>query len=230
MMSEDTGFRDSSKLTLWVRYLLYAQVVVAAVSIVSNEMEHRLLTDFQIGRYATEAAAIAAGEASDSRQTLVAMLYMLVFLVSAVLILMWIYRANYNARQLGANEMTFTPGWSVGWYFVPIAALWKPYQAMKEIWRASHRPDDWQDAPASALLPIWWCFYLISSFVGQALFRWSLHAEEIDELMALNRAYVASDALDIVSALVMLALVNRIYAAQMAHVLAGSQQAVAADR
>ena len=47
------------------------------------------------------------------------------------------HRANYNARQLGAADMRFTPGWAVGWHFIPIAWFWKPYQAMTEIWRAS---------------------------------------------------------------------------------------------
>jgi Domain of unknown function (DUF4328) len=222
MAREDSSFKDSAKLTSWVRYLLYAQVAIAVVSIVSGEMEYRLLTDFQLGRYATEAEAIAAGDASDLRQALLALIDFSIFVVSGVLILMWIYRANYNARQLGANGMTFTPGWSVGWYFVPVATLWKPYQAMKEIWRASHMPADWQNAPISALLSWWWLLWLVGNFLGQAVLRMSLRAKEIDELMTVNRIYLVSDALDIALALVTLALINAIYRAQMAHVRADS--------
>ena len=51
--------------------------------------------------------------------------------------LKWIYRTNFNLRALSQERMSFTPGWSVGWYFVPIANLFKPYQAMKEIWANS---------------------------------------------------------------------------------------------
>jgi hypothetical protein len=50
----------------------------------------------------------------------------------------------------------------------------------------------------------------------------SLRAEELDELMTLNRIYVASDAFDIGLALVTLALVNGVYRAQMTHVRVSS--------
>jgi hypothetical protein len=93
---------------------------------------------------------------------------------------------------------------------------------MKEIWRASHRPTDWQNAPTSALLSWWWLLWVVSNALGQAVFRMSLRAEGIDELKTVNRLYLASDAIDIVLALVTLALVNAIYRAQMGHVRAGS--------
>ena len=127
------------------------------------------------------------------------------------------YRANYNARQLGARDMHFTPGWSVGWYFVPIATLWKPYQAMKEIWRASHSPSDWNNASTSSILPWWWFLWLVNSFLGQAVLRMSQSAEEIDELINANLVYQASDIVSIPLAHVTLALVKNIYKAQMSH-------------
>ena len=39
-----------------------------------------------------------------------------------------------------ADHESFTPGWSVGWFFVPIMNPWKPFQAMREIWQASAEP------------------------------------------------------------------------------------------
>ena len=44
--------------------------------------------------------------------------------ITAVLVLKWIYRANYNVRQLGATEMEFTP-W--GWAFT--AGRWSTIEA-----------------------------------------------------------------------------------------------------
>jgi hypothetical protein len=81
-----------------------------------------------------------AGEVDVSDfQGIIAILQLVNLVVLIVLFCIWIYRANSNARQLGATDMQFSPGWSVGWYFIPIANLWKPYQAMCEIWRASRR-------------------------------------------------------------------------------------------
>jgi len=96
-------------------------------------------------------------------QNIVAFSNFIINLVAGILILMWIYRANANARLPGAQDMKFTPGWSVGWFFIPFAMLFKPFQAMKEIWRASANPQDWQSQPVSVLVGWWWFFgYLIT--------------------------------------------------------------------
>jgi hypothetical protein len=91
---------------------------------------------------------------------------------------MWIYRANWNARAPGAKNMEFTPGWSVGWYFIPFANLVKPFQAMREIWQASQAPqfEDWRQAPSSALLPFWWFLWIANGILGQVALRLSLQA------------------------------------------------------
>src|SRR5689334_22447034 len=151
-VKSNNGFKDSTLLTTWVRYLLFAQIAIALVSIVFGQMEYHLLTKLQLG-FATEAEAIAAteaGKANDARQVWVSCANLLILVVSGVMILKWIYRANYNSRQLGAKDMTFTPGWSVGAYFVPLGSLWLPYQAMKEIWQTSHTPEDWEKVSVGA--------------------------------------------------------------------------------
>lgn len=213
-LSTSEGFKSSESLTKWVRFMLYAQILIAAVSIGSGYLEYQLLTDYQNGAYTSQELAIADGEASDARQGIVAILYMVIFVVSGFLILRWIHRANYNARQLGAKNLNFTPGWAIGYYFVPILTLWKPYQAMKEIWKASKNPSDWVSQNTSAILPIWWTIWLISAFLGQALLRFSLRAEELSELINLNLLTQASDLLDIPLALIFLSIVNRIYKMQ----------------
>jgi hypothetical protein len=209
------GFRNSESLTNWVRYMLYAQILVAVISIISGYLEYQLLSDFQNGMYTSQELAIADAEASDQRQEMIGVLFLVVFVVSGFLILRWIHRANYNARQLGAENMEFTPGWSIGYYFIPILTLWKPYQAMKEIWRASKNPSDWSSQTSSTILPIWWTLWLISGALGQAVFRLSRHAEELSELINLNLVNQASNFLDIPLALVLLAIVNNIYKMQI---------------
>ena len=74
---------------------------------------------------------------NDNRTLLIAVVAMLVNIATIVVFLIWINRANKNSRALGAQNMQFTPGWCVGWWFIPIASLWKPYQAVREIWKTS---------------------------------------------------------------------------------------------
>ncbi|MDW8262007.1 MAG: DUF4328 domain-containing protein, partial [Phycisphaerales bacterium] len=75
--------------------------------------------------------------------------------------LMWTYRANINCRAFGAAEMRFSPGWSIGYHFIPALNLVRPYLAMKEIWQASTNPSNWKQQPGSALLRWWWALWIL---------------------------------------------------------------------
>ncbi len=217
MSQKDNGFINSELLTKWVKRFLYIQIAVAMASLISGSMEYQLLTAYENGVYTSQEQAVADGEANDARQGLIAMVFLAVYIVSGIIILKWIYHANYNSRHLGAKNMKFTPGWSVGWYFIPIFTLWKPYQAMKEILKASRSPDNWSEAKTSSILPWWWFFWLANNFLGQAIMRMSITAEEIPELKTVNIVHQASDVVSIVLALVTMTLVNNIYQAQIAY-------------
>ena len=207
-------YKDATRLTTWVRYLLYAQVLVALISMGSNYLEYQLLLDYQTGVYQSEAVAIADGEANDQRQLWVGILYLLVFIVSGGMILKWIYCANYNARQLGAKEMNFTPGWSIGFYFIPILCIWKPYQAMNEIWQASHDPENWSLNNANSAVNLWWLMWIVSNILGQAVYRFADKAEELQDFINANLLSQAFEVASILLALVTLKLINHIYRAQ----------------
>ncbi|MDE0511474.1 MAG: DUF4328 domain-containing protein [Gammaproteobacteria bacterium] len=66
------------------------------------------------------------------------------------------------------SGIKFTPSWSVSWYFIPIANLWKPYQAIKEIWRTSVIPYNWSSQPVSSLLSWWWFSWIVFNVSGVA--------------------------------------------------------------
>jgi len=207
------GFRDPTTLTKALTLLIWVSIAFGVVAIVSMIFEIKMLSDFQAGR------ALADGEAesNDLRQQAIAYVRMPVILATVVLFAIWIYRAGYNARQLGATGMQFSPGWAVGWYFIPILNLWKPYLAMKEIWKASAAPARWQEYSRGPILPLWWGFFLLSNFLNNAAFRVGLFAKTISEIVAADIISTASDAVDIVASLTALALVRQIYRMQMAN-------------
>ncbi|MEO0416977.1 MAG: DUF4328 domain-containing protein [Verrucomicrobiota bacterium] len=80
-------------------------------------------------------------------------------------IMMWIHRVSTNAHALGQGKKSFdqTPGWSVGFWFVPIAAIWKPFISMKQIYNISREEPIEQ---GSSLIGWWWACWLIYSFLG----------------------------------------------------------------
>ncbi len=214
---QNYGFKDPTSLTKWTKWFLYVQIVIDIIAVISNMLEYQLLSDFKNGVYISQELAVAAGEASDTRQGIVGIFQVVIFFVSWILILKWIYRANYNAHQLGASGMVFTPGWSIGWYFIPIANLWKPYQAMKEIWQVSANPQSWSSQPVTSILPWWWFFWIISSMLGNASFRLVMKAEEIDEFIIANIVTQLSDIISIPLSFIVISMISKVYKMQMSH-------------
>lgn len=87
------------------------------------------------------------------------------YLICAFLFLKWTYRATANARTLRPS-MRATPGWAIGWYLVPIAFLWKPFEYFKETWEVSHNPTSPAQVDTPGILRWWWAFWLISSIAS----------------------------------------------------------------
>jgi hypothetical protein len=69
--------------------------------------------------------------------------------------------------------MTYTPGWSVGWFFVPLANLVMPYLVIREIWQASGpgQGANWRRAPVSAVLSVWWVVGVVGGMSHYTPFR-----------------------------------------------------------
>ena len=215
-MHANDAYRDSRSLTNWTRSFLYAGIAVSVVAFGSNAMEYQLLVAMRDGFSPGDAAV----NASDARQAWVGLLQAAVYLPTMVLVLMWIYRANYNARGLGACGLRFSPAGSIGWYFVPILTLWRPYQAMKEIWQASLDPQNWLGRPVPWRLPIWWALWLVSMLLAQLELRlwWSLDENSgIEDFIAASIAAQAAAVWEIPLALVLLAIMNSIYRMQVEH-------------
>lgn len=97
----------------------------------------------------------------------------LTYIGAVIAVAMWIYRGHRNLHDAGIPDLKFSPGWAVGWYFVPIAFLFMPFQAMRELWTASHHRADSFSAPAPGNLGMWWAFWIIGNILGNISFRMS---------------------------------------------------------
>jgi len=129
--------------------------------------------------------------------------------VAAVVFLMWVYRAAKNIRLFTGATAVSKPGWAVAWYFVPIACLFKPYQDMREIWKASHGGD-----PAGrSIVVVWWLLLLGSILAWNAVGDSTVVADTVREYMRSLAAEVPADVLEIALAFVWLRLVQRVGAA-----------------
>jgi len=84
------------------------------------------------------------------------------FFIAALAFAVWTWRVVDNARSFKPS-MNATPGWAIGWYFVPIASLFKPFGYMEETWDASSSV---VSRRSSMLLRWWWGLWLVSGILG----------------------------------------------------------------
>jgi hypothetical protein len=195
------AFRNPKRLTWWLQSLLIGIIVLEVV-----------LTAFQL----IQLRAGSAAEAGDMLVTILGMGLLIVYVVTIVMFCVWTYRVNANIHALGAANLRFSPGWAVGWYFVPIANLWKPYQVMNEIWRASKNPSGWQDEASSSIVGWWWFWWIVSNV--QISIETSPQQETLEA--AISPSGLISVALDLIAAVFAFRVVKQV----------GLRQAEASDR
>ena len=206
--ASDFRYRNPGSLARWTQYLLYAQIVITIVAVYVGLLERDLLLAFRDAGAVGQKILLPRLEESDARVALVGIVQLVIVVVGGFLILRWIHRMNWNARALGAADLEFTPGYAIGWYFVPIMAVFKPYQAMKEIWRASANPADWQTQSTPLLLPGWWLLWLVNGALGQFALRLGLKADDIPTYTDYNLVMLAADTAGIPLCMVFLVIVN----------------------
>jgi hypothetical protein len=198
--------KDPTSLTKFLTTMLWISLGVSVLTLISDFMQMNLLNAGSFSQ--------AAAEANDSRQQIMGILYLVAFVITGIAFLKWIHRSNSNCHGFGAQGMEFTPGWSIGYYFIPFLNLYKPYRAMKEIWKVSTNPTNWQNEKDSPLLGWWWALWLISGFLGQASFRMSIGADTISSLQASTTVSIISGMVDVPSYLVAVSLISEISAKQ----------------
>ncbi|MEZ5589295.1 MAG: DUF4328 domain-containing protein [Gammaproteobacteria bacterium] len=208
--SKHSGYRDLSRLVSFLKASLIAYIIIGIIGLWSSWQEIELLQRIASGGSITASEAMT----NDNRQRAMAGLFILIFVITAIFFLRWVYLSNANARSLGAKGMQYTPGWSVGWYFVPVAHFWKPYQALKETFQASH-PDygdtDWRQASRPGVMPFWWTLWIIATIIGQILFRTTPSAETLNELLSSSWLLFWADALHIPLGIAVINLVTTLH-------------------
>jgi len=187
------GYKDPAPAARAASWALYAYMALSVVSALLR------------------VAAPDQSEDAASIGDLVAIPALLALIACFILVGRWIYRANANAHRLSA-DMTISPGWAVGWFFVPVANLVMPYQAMKEAWRESQEAAGQFDEVESPLLPWWWGLWIGSNVVANLSLMMGGRAP--DALEAAPWADLVAGFLNIGAGLVLIQVMKRLSRAQ----------------
>jgi hypothetical protein len=84
--------------------------------------------------------------------------------------------------------------------------LWKPFQAMREIWQASAQPGNWKNVQTPPLLGWWWGLYLASQVLSNVAYRLSEKIDSMDDAVLASvittLSNISGSALDVLAFLV----------------------------
>jgi hypothetical protein len=149
-----SGYRSASNLAIGATVLFVALIMADAVSAFSMLRQTQLLESLRSGGTLSPGQA----EATDAQQRLFAIIDLVLAFSATIALVVWVYRVNRNARAFGVRRMRYSPGWSVAWFFIPLASLIMPYRVLRELWQAS-TPGvglQWRRVPVPSLLVAWW--------------------------------------------------------------------------
>lgn len=184
--------------------LILAVAATTIVGIWSTVGEIRLLERLQNG----EAVTIEEAMASDQRVAAVGRMALVILVLAIVVYLVWIHRAVANLDHVRSgqrsSQLRFSPGWAVGWYFVPIMNLVRPYQAMRELYTESN-----PEHRTSPLVGWWWASWLLGGFIGPSVSR-LFSDPTIAEAIAADYQQIAADVTMLVAAGLIVAAIARI--------------------
>jgi hypothetical protein len=166
-MSDDRHSVRRASVAQWTTYLLFACLALEAGTIASRLSERALIAP-AVADAQPLPADIAASDArrradaeqrADARSRALGTLTLAAFACTAVLWLVWLYRAYTTLVFVGSKRVRFSPTWAVGYWFIPIVNLVGAYQVMKDLWLRSDSKNDrdgYDDLPAPVLLRGWW--------------------------------------------------------------------------
>jgi hypothetical protein len=138
-----TDFKDPTRLGLWATLALCAYMALKALFTIM----------------------MASSSEDVPLVGLLAILYLVALITCYIVVGCWIYRTNANAH-LFSSAMSITPGWSIGWFFVPFANLVMPFRGVKETWDESHDFAGRQQDKATPLLGWWWGLWLATNIAS----------------------------------------------------------------
>lgn len=166
--TSDYVFKSSRVLSRWVIGLLAAVGVSSLIIGLADVTGNLMVPGFAAGEFEIEGLGLAIVGVMG----LAALVLLPSLLACVITYCVWMYRSSANARALGATGLQYTPGWSVGYWFIPFLNLVRPYQAIKEIYQASvgdqvsfDGTESWKSNVVPGFFGAWWFCWVVSNIL-----------------------------------------------------------------
>ncbi|WP_349664564.1 DUF4328 domain-containing protein [Cellulophaga lytica] len=180
--------------------LIWIVMLLDAVSAFSSYLQYNLLLLLKNEEYVSDQVL----DANDNREQIIALMYLLAFVVSIVTFLRWFRRAYYNLN-IRVN-CSHSEGWAAGVWFVPIISLFRPYQIMKEMdlktTNLINSKTNNQLKSDVTVIGLWWALWIVSNYIGQYLFKVLSKSQTIEGFLNSTLIEIVNSILGVVLAIV----------------------------
>lgn len=155
------GYR-SARMRANITLALFVVVGVASLGLVSTSLEsYGLVRRAGSGSISDVQALDVLIEETEA----VSAVFVLAAFTLAVAFLAWLSRTVEITPALGGGTPSTSPAWSIIWWFIPIAFLWKPYSVVREVWERLATPErrgnGW-------VVVGWWLCWIGGGVLGRA--------------------------------------------------------------
>ncbi|MEM7479876.1 MAG: DUF4328 domain-containing protein [Acidobacteriota bacterium] len=192
--------------------LLIANLVVGSLGVLTGLVQWVLVAGIREGRdFSNHLLTV-----SDWTSIGIDLIQGVLFLVTAIFWLRWLH-ASYKALERRQGEaLRFTPGWAVGYWFIPLVNLLRPYQVMEELRAQSQSITDEPFAKAQAsTIGFWWVLWVASHFVNRTDTRLALRAETFEQITFSTVFSIGADALMLGLTAIALMVIRHLVALQL---------------
>jgi hypothetical protein len=200
-----TYWRSTLGLRTALTWLFAADALAAIVIVVARLNRVSVIDDFK-----SFSATAQDGRNADQFVSTASSLLMLLGIATAAVLIVWQWRSAKNNEMLRKIRPRFTPGWSIGGWFIPFANLAIPVRIFQDLWQGAD-PDtdgyhDWHGLRRSGLVSLWWTTYL----VGNALSFTVTSTGTLDHVRAADQQIAAGAAFTTVAAVLAIFVVRSI--------------------
>src|SRR3954452_8189130 len=129
---------------------------VGAIAVAAAGQHQRAV----VGRYNDGNETFHAAKQADDLFGVTALIFLVLLAITGVVFINWMWRSARNNERIGRIRPRYSPGWSIGGWFIPFLNLVVPVRVMHDLWQGSDAEAsgymDWRRLRRSPLVGWWW--------------------------------------------------------------------------
>jgi hypothetical protein len=154
------GYRSARTRALWAKAMFVLAALTSLWELALGLQGYAIMDRASRGDFASDAEWNTLINSADTADGL----FILAAIGTAIALIAWLSRSVDNVPPLGGGVPHDSPRWAIGWWFVPIAFLWKPYTVVRETW---DRLAPVGRAAGGALVVSWWIAWIVGGIVSR---------------------------------------------------------------